>query len=337
MILRVRPHLRIFGMVAIFALSGCASKLDLDGALAATPYHFDDSGIIVVAARVDGKGPFNFALDTAASISAVFDVHRNELELEPVSGITVFVHGAVASGQFPLLDIGRLEIGSEVWAKPRIVLLPGETEVGARVDGVLGIDFLRRYAIGFLANDRFVRLYPPDLVARRSYRGWTSVPLKAQSIGEEGPELYFIDIEIASRKMPAVFDLGAGLNMINWPGARSLGFMPPLRRHDDLLSGAIESLPDVPRFIADEVTTANIRWGNEVFYVADLEIFETLQFRDRPAAILGVGLFTQRDFVIDFVRNRLLVRTAMDELNARDSVGTQPSHTSYQADTARLE
>lgn len=325
MILCMKPLLRIFGLAAAIALSGCASTLDLDGALAVAPYRIDDSGIIIVAARVDGEGPYNFALDTGASISAVFDVLRKELKLETDPGIKVIVHGAVASGQFPLLDIDRLEIGGEVWANPRIVSLPGETEIGARVDGVLGIDFLRRYAIGFLANDRFVRLYPPDLVARRSYRGWASVPLKAQSVGEDGPALYTIDVEIAGRKMPAVFDLGAGLNMINWPGALSLGFKPRLRQRDDLLYGAIESLSNVPRFIVDEVSTANIRWRDEVFSVADLEIFETLQFGDNPAAILGAGLFIQRDFVIDFVRNRLLVRVAMDELKAHGSAATRPA------------
>ena len=299
-------------------MPGCAGTLDLDGALAAAPYQIDDSGIIVVAARVDGRGPFNFALDTAASISAVFDVLSAELELEPVPGKVVLVHGIVASEEFPLLEIDRLEVGSEVWEKPRIVSLPGETEVGARVDGLLGIDFLQRYAIGFLANDRVVRLYPPELVARRYYRGWASVPLQAQPVGDDGPALYFMDIAVADREMPAVFDLGAGLNMINWAGARNVGFRPTRRRQEDPISGAIGSRTDAQRFIADEVTTADIRWLDEEFSVADFEIFETLQFDDRPAAILGAGLFTQRDFVIDFVRNRLLVRIAMDELNAPD-------------------
>ena len=299
-------------LATVATLAACATELDLDGAHAATPYRIDDSGIIVVAARVDGKGPFDFALDTAASISAVFDVLREQLALEPVAGKAVIVHGVVASAQFPLLEISSLEVGSEVWANPRIVSLPGETEVGAHVDGVLGIDFLRQYAIGFLANDRFVRLYPPELVARRSYRGWASLPLQAQSIGDEGPALYFMDVEVAGRKMPAVFDLGAGTNMINWPGAREVGFVPRPRQQDDLLSGAIGSRADVQRFIADEVTTANIRWPDEVFSVADLKIFETLQLQDRPAVILGSGLFTQRDFVIDFVRNRLLVRIAAE-------------------------
>ena len=55
-----------------------------------------------------------------------------------------------------------------------------------------------------------------------------------------------------------------------------------------------------------------------MFSIADLELFETLMLRDSPAVILGAGLFTQRDFVIDFVRNRLLVKVAMDEASANN-------------------
>ena len=66
------------------------------------------------------------------------------------------------------------------------------------------------------------------------------------------------------------------------------------------------------RLNAEEVRTARIRWRNEVFAVADLEVFATLRHGDRPLAILGSGLFNHRDFVIDFARNRLLVKVAMD-------------------------
>jgi hypothetical protein len=86
-------------------------------------------------------------------------------------------------------------------------------------------------------------------------------------------------------------------------------------RGDELLSGVFESTPVVAQFEAKEVTTAGIRWRNEVFLIADLEVFATLQQGDSPLVILGSGLFNQRDFVIDFVRNRLLVKTAMDEVD----------------------
>ena len=321
----VKPYFRIPGLASVLAsvlaLSACAGVLDVDGALAIAPYHIEDSGRIVVEARVNGQGPFDFALDTGSSISAVFDELRNELPLEPIPGIKVIVHGAVASGQFSLLDIGLLEVGREVWAEPRIVSLPGTTAAGASIDGLLGVDFLRRYAVGFSTRDRVVRLYSPDLVADRSYRGWASVPLKAERIGERGAALYFIDIEIDGRKIPALFDLGAGSNIINSSGAR--GLASSALRRDDVFTGALESSTVVARLDAEEVITAGIRWRNEVFSIADLEIFETLLLRDSPAAILGAGLFTQRDFIIDFVRSRLLVKVAMHEINGSDSEGNQ--------------
>ncbi len=87
------------------------------------------------------------------------------------------------------------------------------------------------------------------------------------------------------------------------------------RKGDEILSGALESTPVVGRYNAAEVRTGRIRWRNEVFAVADLEIFATLRFVDSPLAILGSGLFNQRDFVIDFVQNRLLVKIAMDEVD----------------------
>ena len=315
MIIWVKPSFRVLGLASVFALSACASVLDLDGALAIAPYHVENSGRIVVEARVNGQGPFDFALDTGSSISAVFDELRDELALEPIPGIKVIVHGAVASGQFSLLDIGLLEVGREAWADPRIVSLPGETAAGVGIDGLLGVDFLRRYAVGFSTRDRVIRLYPPDLVAQRSYRGWASVPLQAELIGASGAGLYFIDIEIDGWKIPAVFDLGAGTNIINSPGARRVGVASAELRHGDVFSGALESSTVVARLAAQEVTTAGIRWRNEDFSIADLEIFEVFTFGDSPAAILGAGLFTQRDFIIDFVRSRLLVKVAMDEID----------------------
>lgn len=312
----------ILCLTIVFALCGCATVLDEDGALAIAAYKIEDNGRIVVEARVNGKGPYAFALDTAASISAVFDKLRDELDLEAVPGKSVLVHGVVASGQYPLLRIGRLDVGNETWNDPRIVSLPGNTAIDASIDGILGVDFLRRYAVGFSTRDRIVRLYPPDLVGRRSYRGWASVPLEPEYIGVSGAAIYFIDTEIAGRKLPAVFDLGAGLNLINPAAAERLGLNPTNSRNEDLVSGAIETTPILAWVRVPEMTTGRIRWSNEVFSIAEFEIFTTLMRGDTPCAILGAGLFHQRDFIIDFARSRLLVKVAMDEIDAFDLAST---------------
>jgi predicted aspartyl protease len=292
--------------------------LNEDGALAIAPYDINENGRIVVEAQVNGQGPFAFALDTGASISVVFDELREKLAIEPVPGKAVTIHGVVTSGKYPLLSISRLAIGREVWADPRIVSLPGETAANTGIDGILGVDFLRRYAVGFSTRDRVIRLYQPDRVDRRIYRGWTSVPLEPEYVGDTGAALYFFEIEVGGHKIPAVFDLGSGLNMINWAAANSLGLDTVDSRNDDLLSGAIESAPVVARLRIDEMTTGRVRWRDEEFTIADLEIFTTLMRCVTPCAILGAGLFTQRDFIIDFARSRLLVKVAMDEANESD-------------------
>jgi hypothetical protein len=312
--------LKVPSLAAFFVLCGCASTLDQDNALAIAPYRILDDGRILVETRVNDQGPFPFALDTGSSISIVFEDLRNKLELELIPERQVMIHGTVDSGGFPLLSVDRLQVGEEAWVEPRIASLPGETDAGTDFDGILGTDFLRRYAVGFSTKDNIVRLYDPDVVRDRNYRGWATVQLERTAVGGSGAMLYFFDVIIGGQKIPALFDLGAGLNMINWPGARSLDLKPVRSSEDDQVSGVIGSTAVMARINAREVKTAGIRWRNEVFLIADFEVFATLQKSDSPFVILGAGLFNQRDFVIDFVRSRLLVKIAMDEVDDPDKL-----------------
>ena len=313
----MKPILNAFGLAATaFMLLACATVLDEDGALALAPYSLQDDGRIVVDVSVNGDGPFEFALDTGASISVIHDGLRKQLALQPAPGKTVIIHGTVTSGRFPILSVDRIAVGNEMWVDPRIVSMPGKTPASRGIDGILGVDFLRRYAVGFSTRDGVIRLYPPELVGSRSYRGWTSVSLKPQYIGSSGAALYLFDIDIGEQKIPALFDLGAGLNMVNPAAARSLGLRSADLTRDEPLSGAIDTTELVGRFRADKVKTGRIRWRDEEFSVAELEVFETLIDGDGPYAILGAGLFKQHDFIIDFARERLLVKVAMHELGA---------------------
>jgi hypothetical protein len=304
----------IFSAIGL-VLCGCARTLSQEGALTVVPYDLQDSGRIIVDVQINDRGPFPFALDTAASISFIFDKVRNELGLETVPETSATVRGLVASGRFPLVGVDRLQVGSEIWSDIELVSLPGETDATAGIAGILGIDFLRRYGVGFSTRDRVVHLYPPHLVRNRSYIGWASVPLAPFSIGESTEPLYLLEVEIGGRTLPALFDLGAGLNMMNPSGARFLRLVPADAEESTVLSDVLESTPLLVRLKSEAVTTADIHWQNEEFLIADLEIFSTLMRKDSPLAILGAGLFNQRDFVIDFDRNRLLVRVAMGEVD----------------------
>ena len=301
-------------LLVLFGIAACAPVLQLDDVGAATPYRISDNGRILVEADINEQGPILFTLDTGASISTLFNHAADELGLVPIEDQQVLIHGLVTSGKYPLLQINHVALGVATWDRPRIAAIPGNTAATEGIDGLLGIDFLRNYAVGFMAGARVLYLYPPDAVSARDYAGWTSIPLHSISFGEAGPALYYLTVRMGDVVLPALFDLGASENVVNWPAVDVLN-LRPLRNEDArMLSGALESTRVAARFRADSVATHGVSWRNEEFLVADLEIFSTLGKAEEPFLILGSGLFNQRDFIIDFSRSRLLVRTAMAEL-----------------------
>jgi hypothetical protein len=306
--------LRALVAAAVIALGGCAHLPAEDSAVTIVPFDLQQSGRIVIEVRIDDSEPLDFALDTAASISFVSDAMRAQLGLATVPGVSANVHGLVASGRFPVARADRVQIGSAVWADAELVSIPAETPATATLDGILGIDFLRQYAVGISPQDGVVRLYPPELVSRRAYRGWASVPLVPRLIGEAQEPLYFLAIGLGNQSVPALFDLGAGLNFLNRAGAQYFRLSASGGRRRPIVSGGFDTTAMLARLIQEPVTTGSVAWPDQVFLIGDLEIFDTLAFGDRPLAIVGSGLFMQREFVIDFARSRLLVRTARSEI-----------------------
>jgi len=310
---RLRAHCRNASVLAICVVAGCAQPLSFDGALAVVPYEARSGGRIVVDVQVNDGGPFRFAIDTAATGSFVFSRLMDELALESMPGITATVHGAVASGTFPVVTIDRLALGQQIWTDALLVALPGDTSATSTLDGILGADFLNRYSVGFSRQEGLLRLYHPETIGSRTYRGWSSVQLKPRIIGGSQEPLRYLDIEIARRVVPALFDLGSGISVLNLPAARALRLSVMGTEREAELAGAVGSEPLVGRLSSQHIRTGGIRWRNETFLIADLEIFATLETADSPLAILGSGLFNQRDFIIDFARDRLLIRGSMSE------------------------
>ncbi len=307
----------IFLMLFSF-LSACATNsqvLDLGEPLVVTPYYTGDGDRIIVNAHVNDQGPYPFLLDTGASISSSFPSLSADLNLRPKSDQSVVIHGLVASGRFPLVDVASIRIGNQNWENPRMVSLPGAAASSTKICGILGIDFLQRYAVGFSAGERVIRLYSPEIVSADYYKGWTSIPLQRVTIDKGTAALYFLNMKIGGHNVHALFDLGADLNMINWPAVYALPLTAGDRRTRAMISGAFKKTRVQALFTIEEVSTSGIHWRNEEFLAADLEIFEVLNYEGTPLVIIGSGLFNQRDFVIDFARNRLLVKTSMKEID----------------------
>ena len=303
-------RLPLASLALLIILSGCAAAiLDENGALAIVPYQISSTGRIMVEASVNGRGPFDFAVDTGASISVLLEETAQQADLPQDSAGSVLIHGMVASGRYPTAQIETLAVGGANWGDARTVVLPGGTRATSGLDGILGNDFLSRYAVGYSVEERVIRLYPPSVVAERSYRGWSAIPLRALKTSLGPTKLFAIDIEIAGRTLPALLDFGADANLMNTRALRFIGERLRHRRSGNEISGAVEATIVHAELEAAVVRTAHLRWRNTIFLVADIHALDVLELDDRPMAIIGAEFFNRRDFVIDFARSRLLVKT----------------------------
>jgi hypothetical protein len=290
-------------------LAGCATPLvlDEDGALAVIPHRVSDTGHILVETMVNGQGPFEFALDTGASISVVYEKTARETGIEATFGQQIHVLGMTGSGFYPLAHALAISVGSESWRDARIAILPGSTNASTRVDGILGVDFLSQYAVHHSQGDRVVRLYPADLVAERSYLGWHSIPLFDMRVGNGDVTVMAFDVHVEGWRIPTVFDLGASVNLMNRRAARLLNI--PIRRTRNIpqIHGVTGKVPVTTKLIVWRLGIADMYWRHRVFFIGDFPIFDVLDIGKRPVAIAGTDLFQERDFIIEFVRKRLLV------------------------------
>ena len=299
-------------LVALILASGCADQLilDNDGALVVIPHQIGSHGHIIVQATINDRGPYRFALDTGASISVIFDKTQEEAGLELLAGEQVLIHGMIGSGRFPLTTVDELKIGNESWRDARIAILPANNPVAAEVHGILGVDFLSRYAVGVSAKERVVRLYPPALVRDRSYNGWHSIPLQKLQVGLGTAYAYSINVHINKIAIPAILDLGAGFNLMNWRAASAINVKPKGTISRKVIHGAVEDARIVAELDVQELRIENLHWRHRTFFISQFSIFEVLDLENKPAAIVGPGFFKDRDFVIDFVRSRLLIRSS---------------------------
>jgi len=295
-------------LAALILASGCAAPLvlDEDEALVTVPHLVGSQGHIIVQAMINDKGPFRFALDTGASISVVFEKTREQASLNLVDGEKVLVHGMIGIGEFPITTIGHLQVGGESWRDARVASLLVDDEVSAEIDGILGVDFLGKYAVSVSARDQVVRLYPPAVVAEKAYRSWDSVPMRQLDIGRGDASAYTINLHINGIDVPALLDLGSGANLMNWHAAHAIRVRPK-KGNRRKLYGIVDDVSIIANLDVQELKIGPIRWRHRNFLISDFEIFKVLDLEHQPVAIVGPELFRNRDFIIDFVRSRLLI------------------------------
>jgi predicted aspartyl protease len=105
--------------------------------------------LILVEVHANGRGPFQFAIDTGTSTTAITPELAKELAVAsaPVgAGTTAGAHVAVTAGMLQSFMVGDAKIDNmAVVVADFFAIL--SSAVGAKLDGIVGYNFLRNYKV----------------------------------------------------------------------------------------------------------------------------------------------------------------------------------------------
>src|SRR6185437_8036642 len=132
--------MKSFGWVSAQALPTIVASVLLSAAAhAEIPLSWDPTGHIVVPAFVNGKGPFEFMLDTGADESAVFAWFAKFLALP--KGASRELSGATGSEQMTSTLVSALAVDGHVIRHVDADTVPDRPD-GAKFAGIAGADLM---------------------------------------------------------------------------------------------------------------------------------------------------------------------------------------------------
>ena len=293
----------IFALLGLLVLTVPASAT----LPAEQPYRIGDYGRLVTDVMINGQGPFSFLIDTASSTSLIFEHVRKQLNLGPSQPGHLLVYGINDVTEAMPVSPRSLGVAGEEIKDLTIGVLP---ESGAdEPDGILGLDVLARYFVVLDRPAMRLKLLAPVAASSKPYEDWAQAKLTARSLRKFPIRFWYLNAQFNRRRFTTLFDLGAGITMMNWDAAEELGVH---KRDFDRNGPPPEDLWDVLGKSSPAVRVTNLdvglsgkSWDRQLAIVSDAPVFGYFDLDEKPAAIMGPGLLRDTSLAIDFAEGRL--------------------------------
>lgn len=158
-------------LLCILLLSACDRMapervvVPVDSAAGEVPFELAGPGgvALVVAVHVNGGGPYQFILDTGATVSCIDEQLASALQLPDVQGVLGTAAGVGGEGRLRLVSIDSLSLGGvrahELQAC--VVDLQHLGGMGLDVDGLIGLNVLREFRVTLDFERNVVTLQEP--------------------------------------------------------------------------------------------------------------------------------------------------------------------------------
>ena len=277
-------------------------------------YRLDPQGRLVTDVYLNGQGPFSFLIDTASSRTVIFEHVRARLGLARSQPGQFLVYGINAVAEALPVKPQELRVAGETVSGLTLAALPNGRSDGP--DGVLGVDVLARYFVVLDREKMLLKLLPPGEASARDFRRWSQAELLQRPFKKFAIEFWYLRTRFDGQSLTALFDMGAGITLLNWQAAERLGVRKAQFAHygppPELLQDVLGKKAPAVRVADVTIAIAGKEWRKQTAIIADAPVFSYFDLEEAPAAIVGPGLLRDTSLAIDFTGKRLYIGPTLD-------------------------
>ncbi len=265
-----------------------------------------DRGVVEV--YLNDRGPYRFAVDTAASASVIASDLIGPLDLRP--GGELDMHTVVGLERVQLVRARMIRSGSIAAANARLAV--GDRRGLLGLDGLIGLDLLadQRLTMRFRGGHRAA--ISRSRIDNDSFLGAVRPRVRFEPLRDgSNVRLMIVEVIVRGQHAAAIVDTGAQVSLINPALARAAGARPLVLRSAD--AGRSIQSPTGRSAAAEPMAVDAVHFDSLVLdrlavLSGDFHIFRHLGFTDIPAMLLGVdvlGVFEK--VAIDLKRGEMVM------------------------------
>lgn len=254
---------------------------------------------MTVKVRIEGRGPYNFLVDTGADHTVVSSAVAGSLKL--ASGERVQMYTITGDQRVKTAALGEMQFSDKSRQNVRAAVLDA-SNLGA--DGVIGIDSLRSERVTFDFVKGVMTIVPSRSAEARA-DGDTVVVTGRLKAGR----LVLTEASAGGKSVSVVIDTGSDVTVGNealrrkLAGSRLLRSVGPISLRSvtgHIINGELMTL--------DKLSVGGVLIEKMSIVFTDAPIFKVLKLDDRPAVLLGMNAIRAFDRVsIDFANRKFRV------------------------------
>ncbi|MEW5687009.1 MAG: aspartyl protease family protein [Pseudomonadota bacterium] len=279
------------------AVAACAALMASQAG--AEPLELLPNGLAVAQVSLDGRGPYRFVIDTAATNTSLLQPYWAAVGPAPAAAKTLTIQGAGGAATVPLVPVAKLATAGRVVEGLEAYQLPPNPADALGAHGILGADVLTRHVLELDTPAKAWRLLDRTPEADAAL---VAVPFVLDA--GRTPRL---TVRVNGVEVRAIIDTGAARTIMNWAAAEALGVKRTEALAEGGVAGGVGGSTALLKRRFDSLAVAGSTRTDVELRVGDLPIFGALGLADGPAVIVGIDQFTDRRLLIDYPNLRLRV------------------------------